>query len=310
MRVHRILINFPTNIGDTILALPSLDLIKGSYPQAKITAIATSNTQDFLKRHYFLDEVVLYNKQWPLREKIRFCLSLKNKYQLIVDFKNSLLPIILGVKRRTPFIRRKRFFSKIHSKDRYINLVAHLLKEKRVKKGEFFLEEGEKKKWDSLELNKAIFVATSSRSSLKVYPQENLREVIASLSKKFLIVLIGEKEEKDYYQGVSLFNNIINLVGQTTIFDIYYLLKKFALLLLSVDTSILHLGSYLNVPIVALFGPTSHFQFGPWSDKSLVLFNKEIKCRPCELSTCKFNYECMRGINPQDVVKAVLELGI
>ena len=78
--IKDILINFPTNIGDTIIALPSLDRIKGSYPQAKITAIGSYQTNLFLKRHNFIDRVVIFDKHWPIRNKISFCFS-TNKWR-------------------------------------------------------------------------------------------------------------------------------------------------------------------------------------------------------------------------------------
>ncbi|MCX7661790.1 MAG: hypothetical protein N2Z79_03800, partial [Candidatus Omnitrophica bacterium] len=76
-------------------------------------------------------------------------------------------------------------------------------------------------------------------------------------------------------------------------------------LLVSNDRAVLHLGSYLNVPIVAIFGPTDDIRYGPWSEKSFVV-KKEIFCRPCKKAHCRFGtVECMRLIKPEDVLLAI-----
>jgi heptosyltransferase-2 len=67
----------------------------------------------------------------------------------------------------------------------------------------------------------------------------------------------------------------------------------------------MHLASYLNVPVVAIFGPTSEEKYGPWSSVSLVV-KKELFCRPCEKAHCgSDNLDCLELIKPVDVLNAV-----
>ncbi|MCM8782737.1 MAG: lipopolysaccharide heptosyltransferase II, partial [Candidatus Omnitrophica bacterium] len=71
---------------------------------------------------------------------------------------------------------------------------------------------------------------------------------------------------------------------------------------------VMHLTSYLNIPIVAIFGPTDDEEYGPWSSNSLVV-KKEIFCRPCSKAQCKFEtIDCMRLIRPQEVLRSVNEV--
>ena len=46
-------------------------------------------------------------------------------------------------------------------------------------------------------------------------------------------------------------------------------------MLISNDTSLMHLGSYLNIPVIALFGPSNWRCFGPLSKGSKVLNNDQ-----------------------------------
>jgi len=90
--------------------------------------------------------------------------------------------------------------------------------------------------------------------------------------------------------------------------DVYYLLKNYAVCVLCVDSSILHLASYLNLKVAAIFGPTSPGEYGPWSEKSVALVNDAVLCRPCRSSACRYHSECMEGIAPQAVIEAVNSL--
>jgi heptosyltransferase-2 len=66
----------------------------------------------------------------------------------------------------------------------------------------------------------------------------------------------------------------------------------------------MHLGSYLDVPIVAIFGPTDEKKYGPWSAKSLAVRKKGLKCAPCEKALCRFNFECMQKLDPKEIIIA------
>ena len=74
--VKNIIINFPSNIGDTFLGLPTLDKLKSNYPNSKIDAISSPKTNDFIIRHNFINKVILFDKSWPLRQKRKFAFSL------------------------------------------------------------------------------------------------------------------------------------------------------------------------------------------------------------------------------------------
>lgn len=300
--VKEIIINFPTNLGDTILTLPAFDLVRASYPEAKITAIVSPKTKDFLSHHTYIDEFVVYDKLWKKKEKLRFVLSLnKNKYDLMVDFKNSFLPFLLKVEQRTSFIRR--YPASMHTKDRYLKLVEKIVKIRKADKGKFVLKE-EEERWAKYNIEKSIFIATASHSSLKVYPYRNLKPIVESLSRKYRVVLLGDAQAKDYYKDIGNISGVLDLAGKTSFLDVYYLLKNFSLLCVAVDSSILHLASYLNLGVVALFGPTDISRYGPWSENSRVLFREDLPCRPCRQAVCKANYQCM-DIEEERVIEEI-----
>ncbi|MDD5585177.1 MAG: glycosyltransferase family 9 protein, partial [Candidatus Omnitrophica bacterium] len=238
----RILIYFPTNIGDTIIGLPVLDAMQANYPAHSITAIASRHTQEFLRRNTFINKVLLFDKAWPVSKKIKFSFSLWGKYDIFVDLKNSFLPVIAGSLKRTPFYRKQT--NNVLAKDAYLRIVARLARFPAKEKSDFSLNDAERKRWEKLKLSGSIFVACSSRSSQKSYPRNLLKTVIDALSQKYRIAILGEERDREHYGDMVTGDNVVDLTGKTTLYDVAYLLRHYARLLLCVDSSILQLGSY------------------------------------------------------------------
>ena len=189
-------------------------------------------------------------------------------------------------------------------KEKYLSLIKKLAPSQAQGRSEFTLDESEKNKWTSLGLSKSIFIACGSLSPIKEYPYEYLGEVIESLSKRHKVVVLGIEKNRKYYKDILSYDGVIDLVGKTEMIDAYYLLKTYAQVVLGVDSSITHLASYLDIPVVAIFGPTSYKRSQPWSRGSIVLQKEELECLPCERARCEFNHECMK-IAPQKVIEAV-----
>ena len=300
--LSRILINFPTNIGDAIMCLPALDIVKANFSRSEITAIVSSRTFGLIERHSFIDSVILYNKRWPLRDKIKFMKSFKTIYDIFIDFKNSFLPVMIHSSIRTPFFRN--FPSDLHNKDRYIKLLDSFADTgKKPKRGEFILKEEEISGLDKFKAARSVFICLSSRSELKAYPRDYIARLMEGLSAKYYLTVIGDNDDRGYYGSTLKMGKVNDLAGKTSLVDVYYLLKNYADLVLCVDSSILHLASYLNLPIVSMFGPTSHHEYGPWSEKSEVIVNDKVLCRPCRSSQCRYNLECMKTISPDEVIR-------
>ena len=102
----------------------------------------------------------------------------------------------------------------------------------------------------------------------------------------------------------------IMAVGNTTLRQTMALLERCELLVCN-DSGIMHLGAALRRPLVALFGPQSPVKFGPWGERSSVVY-KRLPCSPCRQ---KFWHECepsargkpacMETISVPDVIAAI-----
>ncbi len=302
----RIAITFPTNVGDVILALPLLDRLKANFPSSKITAVASPQTKDFLIRNNYIDNVEIFDKRWNLLHQGRFAFSLFGKFDIFVDLKNTLMPFIAAAKIRSPIVRR--YEKNLHIRKKYLSLIDKFTSDKELTNSSFPLNSEEKEYLKRLNLRKSIFIACSSRSRIKCYDKDCLRKVIELLRADYSVVIVGDEKDREYYGDILMQGGVTNLVGKTrSMIEVAYLLKNYALALLGVDSSILHLGSYLNIPIIAFFGPTHPDRSYPYSDKSVVLQNPDVNCSPCEKPGCEINIECMK-VDPNLVVDSIKKL--
>lgn len=298
---NRIIVNLPSNIGDTILVLPALDKLYSSFPEAKLTVICSKQTRELFSRCSYVNETLLFDKRWPAMRKFKFSVGLRQKYDLIVDFKNSLLPIFAGAK-HTPFFRK--FTKNLPAKDKYLYLIKNIAPAEAKTTAQFLLNDDEEKKWKSLQITQSVFVACASNALQKRYPYNLLKELIISLTKSFPVVILGQETDREFYKDILTIKGVNDLVGKTKIHEVFYLLKNYARLLVCVDSSIMHIASYINIPIVSMFGQTSIVKYGPWSKKYIVVKRNDLDCVPCENPHCRFNHECME-IKPQLVLDAI-----
>jgi heptosyltransferase-2 len=86
-----------------------------------------------------------------------------------------------------------------------------------------------------------------------------------------------------------------------------------AALLVTNDSSPLHLASAMNTPTIALFGPTvPEFGFGPLADASDVLGVTALSCRPCDRHgprRCPLgHWKCMRDLSAEAVAASARRL--
>ena len=150
-----------------------------------------------------------------------------------------------------------------------------------------------------------------TKSYLKEWPEENWVEVINYLTKiGYRVVLTGAKPDKKkalmVYERCRRKNLVKVVAGELSLKEVALLLKK-SVLVLSVNTGIMHLASALGCNLVALHGPTSVKRWGPLNPNSISI-QSPLPCSPC--LNLGFEYgcdenKCMRAISVETVVNAV-----
>ena len=318
--INKILFITLSNIGDVILTLPALDALRDNFPQSNITVLVGPRPKEIFQNNPYINRLIIYNKHSRLKEKIRLFRELKKEnFDMVVDLRNSLFGALLPSRYKTsPFLSIPK--NTKHMRDR------HLYRLRRVTKGCLTLREVRENRAlytnssdeefinqvliqnDIKKEDKIVVVSAGARSHIKRWPKERFLELISLLIKEFgvKVILAGDKDgaPTNKYITDNLQYPVVDLSAKTTLRQLACLLKKSRLLITN-DSAVLHLGSYFNTPIIAVFGPTDETKYGPWSETSSVV-EKDIFCRPCETAQCKFGtLACMQLIKVEDVLRRV-----
>lgn len=105
---------------------------------------------------------------------------------------------------------------------------------------------------------------------------------------------------------------VIIKAGELTLPESIEELKKYRLVIGN-DSSPNHISSYLGLPAISVFGPTTlKFGFRPWNDSSLVVEHSNMNCRPCGVhghNKCPLgHHKCMKEISSSTVMAAALKV--
>jgi heptosyltransferase-2 len=312
--VHKILFITLSNVGDVILTLPVLSALKDNFQGAKIDVVVGPRPKEIFTKDPGINRVFVYDKHTSLKEKVNFIRKLRSeKYDLAVDIRSSLIPFLIGAKKRSSLIMKEKAQARhkksvhlsrleklgVKYKDRqniYIDnkdreIVHRLLEERGIKKGDVL-----------------IGVSPACRSLLKQWRAEGFVEVINELLKEenYKIVLIGDSSQANISQRIVDavgHKNLVDLTGKTDLNQLFALIEKMYFLL-TCDSACLHIACDLGVKVVAIFGPTDPQEYGPTGQYDIVV-QKNLKCAPCNRATCRFNHECMEQIKAVEVLEAV-----
>lgn len=337
-REKKILVVKLGSMGDLILAVPSLRMIRGKFPEAFIGLLVDKKIAPLVSRSPYLDEVIpvergrLSHLPYLLKiaKKIR-----REGYEISVDLQNSkwthLAAALAGVRERYGFKRgRLGFFltrpvQDCGAQDGPVRHQFRVLSAVGVTQLSDFLE-----LWTdpvSEERVEALLPAASEKdgrrtvglvvgSSLKWPTKRWPAAFFAELADRLIkekncrVVLIGSGEDKS---GLAEFSprsreGLIDLVGRTSVTDLVSVIKRLDALVTG-DTAPLHVAGALKAKIVALFGPTDPRRHMPPAAGAVVL-NRRLACQPCYRGTCRYSEKlaCLTRISVEEVFDAVCRL--
>jgi len=324
MKINKILFITLSNFGDVILTLPALDYLRARFPQAEITVMVGNRPKEIFEDNPDIHKLIIYDKRARLSNKIRLFNKLKQeRFNLVVDLRNTLFGVFLPAQYRTcafSSIPRKikhmkeRHFYKIKNK----NLKLKSDESLDTPRNSLHLSHQDEEYINQIlrenhigQEDKIIVIAPGARSQIKRWAKEKFSKLIPALIEEFQakIILVGDKADSliTKYIAENSQYPVIDLAGKTNIRQLAGLLKMVRLLITN-DSATLHLASYLNVRIVAIFGPTNELSYGPWSGVSKIV-KRDIFCRPCQKAQCRFEtLECMSLIKAEDVLRQVRDI--
>ncbi len=101
--------------------------------------------------------------------------------------------------------------------------------------------------------------------------------------------------------------SLINLSRDSISLDVFKVLVKRCMLLITLDSGPRHFAVALKRPVVVLMGPNdpryteTEYEIGK-------VIREDIDCSPCQLKTCPTDRRCMTLISPEKVVQACIDV--
>jgi ADP-heptose:LPS heptosyltransferase len=275
--IERILFVTLSNIGDVVMTFPVFDRLHSRFPEARITVLSGPKARGFFSGHPAVGELVVYDKHASFAEKMRMVLALRRQsFQLAVDMRNSFLPFLSGAAASTvpEFVKTH----DRHMKDKHLARLHRILPAMSgpVKKTALFVSAADRSALAALLPVKSgyVVVAPGAADDRKRWPSDRFAVVVERLLKDHgcTVVLVGDRRDGGNIAGMlSAFPaGVINLCGQTNLCQLAFVLSR-ASFALTNDSGIMHMASYLDVPVLVLFGPTDPFFYGPWGERSMFL---------------------------------------
>jgi len=327
--MDRILIVRLSSLGDIVHTLPAFASLRRGFPGAKIRWAVEEKGKEILDLVPGIDEVAVIDK----RKWLRAARGIKDRDQIALDFQGLVKSALLAYLSRS---RRRLGFSRENLKEPLASLFyTECLSPIPEEEGHVISKN--LKLLQVLGISDARFdfpleipagVIQSVRSKLAAAGwQENLKVIVYNIgaaweSKRwfpekwiemigkvhlpdaFPLLLWGNEVEKKLAEAVAGKTGV--RVGPDLSIKEVIALLRMASLLVSGDTFALQAACALDLPVVALFGPTNPRRNGPFQGRDRVIY-KALGCSPCYKHECS-NLKCLQAISAEEVSAAVGEL--
>lgn len=313
--VKNILVITLSNIGDVIATALAIDILLRDFPQAKLSVITGAKPASLFEGNPKIQNIHIYDKTLSWWQQFKWILGLRTyQYDLIVDLRNSMIGFLLFPR----WITSLMFFSDrhLHMKDRHLNRLR-LLYDYGVgdapKLGIKPSKEDERVVNSLLDKNVKPFIVVAPRAAdlSKTWSEEKFLNLCKDIIDHYPvnIVLIGSLNDTSVIEYITNQSStrIFSLAGKINLIQTVYLIHQ-SLMVIAHDSGPMHISSYLNKPVLALFGPTEPLFSHPWGKSIYKVVSHKDRCARCLNPNLSIAHECMNFISEQEVVQAFGEI--
>ena len=160
-----------------------------------------------------------------------------------------------------------------------------------------------------------IGIAPFAAHQGKTYPPRLMQQVIEHLLDKYPKGRIfffgrGPQEDKYFTEWCEKYPRCINTAHQLDSLHQELILMSHLNLMISMDSSNMHLASLTGIPVVSVWGATHPYAgFMGWGQSTEHAIQIPLDCRPCSIfgnKPClRKDYACMQNIAPESIVEKV-----
>lgn len=275
----KIIIRTPNFIGDTIMMLPALELIKKEYSNSEITIVCKASSVDLFRdkniKNIIIDDTK-NGKKGRLKRTFKLINTIKKEhYELGFIFHNTLLDAIIfklsNIDKLIGYDKEQRkifldFYLKIdrtrHYVNHYANLVNKFLDDKYSDLPKMELSFYESKFIENSKNKTVGFALGGDNKDTRRYPKELSVKLFELFKGEDInIVLLGDKDDSlnnKIYEDVleNNNNNILNLSGKTNVSEFIDAIGSLDLLV-TIDSSAVHIAAAVNTKFILLVGKGS-----------------------------------------------------
>ena len=338
--MNHILVILLRYLGDVLLATPVLSVLRGQYPRAKVTMLVNRGTETLLSGNPDVDDVLVVDRRGLWSQGQLWLTLRRGGFDCVLDLtdgdRSAWLARLTGARVRIGMNREGywrgwlytqvvRPASGLHRIDRNLEFVKALGVGLRPSRPPLVLNPSMADKQDVQRLLgemglgwcdeqshvPLVMIHPGARYWFKAWRAERFGVLARRLIQETgcRIFIGGSQGERDLADGIerTAGSGATVIAGRTTVTQYAALLAR-CQLFIGNDNGPMHMASALGVPIVALFGPSDPAEWGPRSDRAVVVY-KGLDCRHCFHPTCERGEEsCMNLISVDEVFDAACRM--
>ncbi len=330
--IRRILLIRTDRIGDVVLSLPMLPVLKKKYPSASISVLVRPYTRELVAGHSCVDEVLLWEEERGIGSYVS--LLRKKQFDMAIipypRFNLALIIFLAGIPHRIgtgyrwySFLFNIRHFehrkNALHHEAEYnLRLLGSLgITPDLNPQFEFTIREEEQALVDSVLASDGItrfaVLHAGSGGSARDWSAERFAELGDELQRNqgLRIVLTGGKDEKELVASVQslMKTGAVNYSGRFSLRELAALFAR-ASVFVSNSTGPLHIASMVGTPVAAMYPPIvqcSPARWGPYTNKKRIFAADNTVCDICRGGACRSDH-CMDQITVDKVALGIREL--
>ncbi|MEW6003363.1 MAG: putative lipopolysaccharide heptosyltransferase III [Nitrospirota bacterium] len=341
--IKKILVIKLRHIGDVILTIPVFRALRENFPDAHISALVNSGTEDVLTGNSIMDEIIVFDrnikKKKPFQRyllELSFLQNIRAKcFNMVVDLTSgdraAIISFVSKAKYRLAydpgkkgFWGKRHFYTHLSKKSGDVHMVLSNLgvvrqfgidtdnlfldffipEDARIFIKKIFFENGINKE------DRIIHLHPTARWLFKCWKDEYIAEVIKWAGDKKVKVIItsssneGERDKVRRVLSLVSSKNVLNLSGKTTIKELAAV-SEASDLFFGVDTAPMHIAAAVGTPVIALFG-SGEKNWRPWGEGHKVI-SKETGDRD-RMSREEYIRRNLELIRPAEVIEEIEDL--
>jgi len=341
------------NIGDVLLTTPLLNNLKLNFPDAKIDILVNKGTEEMITLNPNVENIYTYEREYfkslpklkRFFEEFKFLRSFRD-YDIVINTtegdRGAFIAKFSNAKIKVGYpVKKNLFLKNVYNKPLpKPPLIRHIIEnnldavrvldgeifEKRV---EIFWSEEDEKRIELLNLDKFVHIHPVSRWLFKCVDDKIMADIIDFIESKGLKVVITASPDKKEMQKVREIldycqSSPIDLSGELSLKEVAALANR-AKLFVGVDTAVMHMAAAVDTPVVAFFGPSGAFNWGPWDNDMTasgytkkngiqrmgkhVVIQNDWECIPCGKDGCDGSKvsECLMSFDMDKVFQIIEE---